>query len=105
MCRLHGSPVHYAIRTDIDSGQLARAVRTAVASVDSAVPLTEFHTQTALIDRLLRTERLLGFLSGAFGVMALTLAAVGLGVYSPTPSLAGRMKSEFAWRWARPRAT
>jgi ABC-type antimicrobial peptide transport system permease subunit len=43
------------------------------------VPLTEFHTQTGLIDRLLRTERLLGFLSGAFGVIALTLAAIGLG--------------------------
>ena len=50
-----------------------------MASVDPAVPLTEFHTQTALIDRLLRTERLLGFVSGAFGLVALTLAAIGLG--------------------------
>ena len=41
--------------------------------------MTEFHTQTALIDRLLRTERLLGFLSGAFGATALALAAIGLG--------------------------
>jgi predicted lysophospholipase L1 biosynthesis ABC-type transport system permease subunit len=49
-----------------------------VASVDPAVPLAEFHTQTALIDRLLRTERLLGFVSGAFGVIALALAAIGL---------------------------
>src|SRR5262249_45053079 len=30
-------------------------------------------------DRLLRTERLLGFLSGAFGVVALSLSAIGLG--------------------------
>ncbi len=58
----------------MDSARLAEAVR-----VDPAVPLTEFHTQTALIDRLLRTERLLGFVSGAFGLVALTLAAVGLG--------------------------
>jgi predicted permease len=72
-------PVHFAIRTTIDSGRLSEAVRKAVAAVDPAVPLTEFHTQTALIDRLLRTERLLGFISGAFGVVALTLAAVGLG--------------------------
>ena len=50
-----------------------------MASVDPAVPLTEFHTQTGLIDRLLRTERLLGFVSGAFGLVALTLAAIGLG--------------------------
>ena len=42
------------------------------------MPLSEFHTQTALIDRLLRTERLLSFVAGAFGVVALVLAAIGL---------------------------
>ena len=41
--------------------------------------VTEFHTQSGLIDRLLRTERLLGILSGAFGAVALTLSAIGLG--------------------------
>ena len=71
--------VHFAIRATIDSSRLAPAVRRAVASIDPAVPLTEFHTQTALIDRLLRTERLLGFISAAFGVVALALAAMGLG--------------------------
>ncbi len=75
----HKGPVHFAIRAAIDSGRLAAAVRKAVASVDPAVQLTEFHTQTALIDRLLRTERLLAFLSGAFGLVALTLAAIGIG--------------------------
>src|SRR6266851_502248 len=72
-------PVHFAIRANIDSGGLAEAVRKAVSSVDPAVPLSEFHTQTALIDRLLRTERLLGFVAGTFGVVALVLAAIGLG--------------------------
>ncbi len=72
-------PVHFAIRTVMDSALLARAVRKAVAAVDPAVPLSEFHTQTALIDRLLRTERLLSFVSAAFGLVALTLAAIGLG--------------------------
>ena len=74
-----GGTIHFAIRTTMDSARLAEAVRKAVAAVDPTVPLTEFHTQTALIDRLLRTERLLGFVSGAFGVVALTLAAIGLG--------------------------
>ena len=46
--------IHFAIRSSIDSGRLVEAVRRAVAAVDPAVPLTEFHTQTALIDRLLR---------------------------------------------------
>jgi predicted permease len=72
-------PIHFAIRAGIDSGSVARDVRKAVASVDPAAPLTEFHTQTALIDRLLRTERLLGFLSGAFGAVALILAGIGVG--------------------------
>ena len=71
--------IHFAIRTTMDSARLVDAVRKAVASVDPAVPLTEFHTQTALIDRVLRTERLLGFVSGAFGLIALALAAIGLG--------------------------
>ena len=74
-----GGTVHFAIRTSMDSARLTEAVRTAVAAVDPAVPLTEFHTQTGLIDRLLRTERLLGFVSAAFGLVALTLAAIGLG--------------------------
>ena len=74
-----GTTIHFAIRTSMDASRLAEAVRRAVASVDPAVPVTEFHTQTALIDRLLRTERLLGFVSGAFGLVALALAAIGLG--------------------------
>ena len=73
-----GGTAHFAIRTSGAPANLATSVRTLVANIDPAVPLTEFHTQTALIDRLLRTERLLGFLSVAFGAIALTLAAVGL---------------------------
>ena len=65
--------------SSVDAASLADAVRKAVAAVDPAVPLTEFHTQSALIDRHLRTERLLSFVSGAFGLVALTLAAIGLG--------------------------
>jgi predicted permease len=69
---------HFAIRTEIESGALAAAVQQAVARVDPAVPLAEFHTQSGLIDRFLRIERLLVLVSGAFGVAALILAAVGL---------------------------
>ena len=71
--------IHFAIRTAVDSGQLAADVRRVVASLNPAVPLTEFHTQAGLIDRELRTERLLAFLSSGFGLIALTLGAIGLG--------------------------
>jgi len=73
------SPVNFAIRSTIDSERLAEAVRQVIASVDPAVPLTEFRTQNELIDQLLRTERLLAVMSGAFSLVALTLAAVGIG--------------------------
>jgi len=72
-------PVNFAVRARIDAGQLAQAARAALASVDPAVPMSDFQTQTHLIDRILRTERLLGFISGAFGLLALTLVGIGLG--------------------------
>jgi predicted permease len=72
-------PIHIAFRSAIGPDQLSTEVRRVVASVDRAVPVTEFHTQSGLIDRELRTERLLAFLSGGFGLIALILAAIGLG--------------------------
>jgi hypothetical protein len=54
---------HLAIRARIDSGALAKAVRDAVVRIDPSVPLVEFHTQSGLIDRQLRTERLLALVS------------------------------------------
>jgi predicted permease len=73
-----GAAPHLAIRAQIDSEALGAAVRQAVARVDPTVPLAEFHTQSGLVDRLLRTERLLAQISGAFSLAALALAAVGL---------------------------
>jgi predicted permease len=70
---------HFAMRTSTDPELLSEAVRRAVASVDPAVPLIAFRSQDELIDGVLRTERLLSFVSAAFGVVALALAAIGLG--------------------------
>jgi len=71
--------IHFAIRAAIGAEQLAAEVRRVAASLDPAVPVTEVHTQTVLIDRTLRTERLLAFVAGGFGLVALVLAAIGLG--------------------------
>ncbi len=73
-----GTP-HFAIRTTSDASRFAEPVRRAVAAVDPAVPLIAFRTHDDLINGLLRTERLLSFVSAAFGVVALVLAAIGLG--------------------------
>ena len=74
-----GRSVHLVIRAAVDASQLAPAVHQAASRVNPDVPVTEFFTQSALIDRMLRTERLLSFASRAFGGIALILAAVGLG--------------------------
>jgi predicted permease len=74
-----GGTVHFVIRTAMDASAMAETVRRTIAAVDATVPLTEFHTQSGLIDRQLRTERLLSFVSAAFGLIALMLAAIGLG--------------------------
>lgn len=69
---------HFAVRAAVDPDRLLGAIRTAVSSVDASVPLMEVHTQTELLDRMLRTERLLAFLSGGFGLVATALGAIGL---------------------------
>jgi predicted permease len=74
-----GRDVHLAIRAEGDVRGLADGIRRAAAAVNADVPVTEMFTQTALIDGMLRTERLLGTASTAFSVIALVLAAVGLG--------------------------
>ena len=46
--------------------------------MNSSVPLTDLRTQEELLDRMLRSERLLAFLSTGFSVIATALAAIGL---------------------------
>jgi len=74
-----GETIRFAVRTSSDPGRFAEAIRSAAAAVDPAVPAIDFRTQPQLIDRMLRTERLLAFVSSAFGLAALLLSAIGLG--------------------------
>ncbi len=73
-----GFNVSFVIRAAVDTRQLTGAIRATLADVDPAVPIIEIKTQTALIDHLLLTERLLSILSSSFGVLALSLSAIGL---------------------------
>jgi predicted permease len=74
-----GAPTTFALRTAVDSDQVAATVRSVAESIDPSVPVHEIRTQSALIDRLLRAERMLSTLSTAFGTVSVCLAAVGLG--------------------------
>jgi len=73
------SEISFAIRTARDPGLSLPTIRSAVASVDPSVPLTALQTQQELLDRMLRTERMLAFLSAGFSAIATVLAAIGLG--------------------------
>jgi macrolide transport system ATP-binding/permease protein len=73
-----GGRIQFAIHSSVNPASLAGPVRAAIASVDPAIAMAEFRTQATLINRLLRVERLLAFVSGSFGAWALILAAMGL---------------------------
>jgi predicted permease len=66
------------VGTSADPAALVAAVRREVQAVDAAVRLPQPRTFSGHIDQSLVTERLLARLLGAFAVLALLLAAVGL---------------------------
>jgi predicted permease len=68
----------FAVRVRQAPGSFASAVREAVASVDSNLPVAEMRTERDQIERSLGAERLFASLMSAFGAMAMTLAAIGL---------------------------
>ena len=67
-----------SVRTSGDPLSVASAIRERVQSVAAAVPVSLPRTLSSQVDRTLRTERLIAWLLGAFAVLALALASVGL---------------------------
>ncbi len=69
----------YAIRTRVnDPREIVSALRRAAQAIDPALPLIDVHTEGQQIDADLQQERLFVVLTSGFGVLALTLAAVGI---------------------------
>jgi predicted permease len=72
-----------AIRVDGDAGALADAMRTAIAGIRPGTAIQDVRLLAAIVDDALGPMRLAVWLMTAFGVLALTLAAVGIyGVFS-----------------------
>jgi predicted permease len=67
-----------AVRTSGDPASLATAIRRDVQAVAATVPIAQPSTLSAQIDRSLVKERLMTRILGAFAVLALLLASVGL---------------------------
>jgi predicted permease len=70
--------VTFEVRLKGDPQAVLPAIRDAVAAVDKDLPLVDVRTQTEQIDELLSHERLFAALTGAFGVLALVLACIGI---------------------------
>ena len=70
--------VTFEVRLKGDPQSVLPTIRDAVASVDKGLPLVDVRTQSEQIDELLSHERLFAALTGAFGVLALVLACIGI---------------------------
>jgi predicted permease len=94
---LLGSRQVLLLRTAIPPSALVAPVRAAVAEVNNAIPL-EFSTAAEEVHDALVQERLMAWLSGLFGGLALVLAMIGLfGTFS---YLVTQRQTEFGIRMA-----
>jgi putative ABC transport system permease protein len=71
-------PSHVAVRTSRDPLALAAAARTAVHEIDPAMPVSDMKTMEAVIAGSIAPARFNTSVIGAFAVVALVLAAVGV---------------------------
>lgn len=70
--------MNVVLRTSVPPESLAGQVRQVVTSLDSSLPLADVQTMASAISRSMARPRFLTLLLGAFGAIALTLAAVGI---------------------------
>ena len=67
-----------SVRTSVDPRALAATIRREVAAVAPAATISDVRTLAAQVDRSLGIEHLVARLLGAFAVLALLLASIGL---------------------------
>jgi putative ABC transport system permease protein len=68
----------FAVRTTGDPMHASSAIREAIRGVDRDMPISGVNTMDALIERSLGQRRLSMILLGAFAIIAITLAAIGI---------------------------
>jgi predicted permease len=68
----------YAVKSPLDAGVMAPRLRDAIAEIDKDLPMRDVRTQQAQIDATSSQQRTFAVLTGAFGVLALALACIGI---------------------------
>ncbi len=68
----------YELRTQLDPSTLVPTLRRTVAAIDPDLPLVDIRTQQEQIDSMMQMERTFAALTAGFGLLALSLACVGI---------------------------
>jgi predicted permease len=70
--------LNYYVRSALNPAALANQIRRVVADADSNVPVYDLRSVESQIAESITSERLVAWLTSAFGLLATTLAAIGL---------------------------
>jgi predicted permease len=92
------NPMAYVVQADRDAAALAADVRAAVRSIDPKVPIYDVRPLASYVDNARAARRFTMQLAGAFAVVALILACVG--VYGLFAYSVARRRHEFGLRLA-----
>jgi predicted permease len=86
------------VRSTLSSQEVTEAIRREMKALDPSVPIFELSTMEDQLDRSLAIQKLVAFLSSAFGLLATVLALIGL--YGVTAYGVARRRREIGIRMA-----